>query len=382
MPVLTLPIHVLTDAPVFAVPGAGLLTNAPTPVLPGTATPGSVVQVFDNRNADGSARADPVTGAFAVALTTATPGIQQITASSAGPGIYSSLTSATVPLFELPAAVNGVSSTDLATVDVACVLGRGFALQFTSGTEAVQFLDGTLSVGPDTDAAYVARLYQGLFGAVPDSGNLSVWTNYLAAGHSQTDVAAGFLAAPAAAPLAALSDAQYVQQVFAGLLGHAPTDAQLGAFTGVLANGASRAAVLAGIAGSPEAKSALAPQTSRLFVTDTATQTANDLFRVGLGHDATQAVVQSLGASLRAELTAPQLAREIASTPEFLGLHGGQSDSSYVTNLYTAGLGRAPTGPELSVDVGNLQSGVFDRSTLLTTVATSPEGIAHLTQPL
>ena len=93
-------------------------------------------------------------------------------------------------------------------------------------------------------------------------------------------------------------------------------------------------------------------------------------------------MVQNLGALVQAGLTAVQLAQDIASTPEFLGLHAGESDASYVTDVYSAGLGRAPTGSELSFDVGNLQSGAFDRSTILAAVATSPEGIAHLTQPL
>ena len=371
-----------TATPVISRPGGGLLTNLPSATLGGTAVPGASIALFDAGAAAGTATADATTGAWQAAVTLVGLGVQPVTAVATAGGLAPSLPSASVPVFALAAPVNGVSSADVASVDVASVLGTGFGLQFAGGTEAVQLLDGTLSVGPDTDAAYVGRLYVGLFGVVPDSANLSIWTNYMAAGHSQTDVAAGFLAAPASASLAALPDGQFVQQVFTSFLGHGPTPDQAVAFGGVLAAGASRASVLAGIADSPESKAALAPQTARLFATDTATQTVNDVFRAGLGHDATQPVVQSLGGSLQAGLTAVQLAQEIAGTPEFLGLHGGQSDASYVASVYTAGLGRAPSGTELGSVVGGLQAGVFDRATVLAAVATSPEGIAHLTQPL
>ena len=377
-----------TTTPVITT-GRGLLTNAPGPVLTGTAAPGAFINLYQTLLGSyggtalaGYGAADATTGAWEASLIGPAPGAQSVTAVATKQGFVASLPSAAIPLYEVAAPVNGVSSADVASVDVASVLGTGFSLQFTAGTEAVQLLDGTLSVGPDTDAAYVGRLYVGLLGIVPDSANLSIWTNYLAAGHRQTDVAAGFLAAPAAASLAALPDGPFVQQVFTGFLGHGPSAAQLGAFTGVLASGASRAVVLAGIANSPESKGALAPQTARLFATNTATQGVNDVFRAGLGHNATQPVVQGLGALLQSGLTAVQLAQEIATTPEFLGRHAGQSDAAYVTDVYSAGLGRAPTNAELGFDVGYLQAGVFDRGTILAAVATSPEAIAHLTQPL
>ncbi len=377
-----LPIHVLTNAPVISLPGNGLLTNAAAPLVTGTATPASEVHIYDGAAQAGIATADPSTGTWQSALSGVSAGFQQVTAMSSGPGEFSSLPSAAVNVFGLSAPVNGVSSVDVASVDIASVLGQGFGLQFVAGTEAVQLLDSTLSVGPDTDAAYVARLFQGLFGTVPDSSNLSVWTNYLAAGHSYTDVAAGFLQAPVAAAITALPDAGYVQQLFTGLLGRAPSASESGAYTAVLAAGASRASVLAGIADAPEAKVALASQTARLFVTDSAKQVVNNMFEAGLGHEATQPVVQGLAANIDAGLMAPQLAQEVASTPEFLGLHAGETNAAYVADIYTAGLGRAPTSAEVTFDVGNLESGVFSRSTILAAIANSPEAMAHLTHPL
>jgi hypothetical protein len=42
--------------------------------------------------------------------------------------------------------------------------GDQSALRFVAGTEAIVLVDGTLSVGPDTNEAFIDRLYEGLLG--------------------------------------------------------------------------------------------------------------------------------------------------------------------------------------------------------------------------
>ena len=307
----------------------------------------------------------------------------------------------------LPAPVNGVATIDLSSLDLAnLLLGSGVFLQpgamidvlsffgattgsvlggsgvfFQPGTEAVQLLDGVLSIGPDTNEAFLARLYVGLFGRAADSNGISYADALLQSGTSQSQVASDILATPAGtASFSGLSDPQFVTTLFQNFLGRAPSSTDLSVYTSALAKQASRGSITAIIATSAEAKVHLAGATAAVYVEQPTDAQAFQTYVTAFNGRPDVARVQFSAAELQGGLTPLQLAQQISITPEFVAQHAGQSNVDYVTSLYDAGLGRPPSGSELALDIGGLQSGAFTRDLILLQVASSPEAAAHLTR--
>jgi hypothetical protein len=75
-------------------------------------------------------------------------------------------------------------------------------------------------------------------------------------------------------------------------------------------------------------------------------------------------------------MTAAQLSRDLAGSPEFHALHDQQNDRDYVDSIYANGLGRQADAGGESYWVGTLQSGT-GRSDVLAAIAQSPEGHQH-----
>ena len=355
-----------------------LLTNTVTPTLVGMAAPGSVVTLQSNGLSVGSGVADTKTGAFSI--TPSSPlalGADTLTASAG-----SSAASNPVKLFVLPAPVNGVSTPDNGTLDIATVLGQGFNLQFVPGTEAVQLLDGTLSTGPDTNEASLARLYQGLLGRAPDSA-AGFADDQLAKGVTASQIATDFLATPEVQThFAGLDNTTFVTTIGQDLLGRALSPNDVSGFTGLLAAGTSRGVVLAGIANSTEAKTHFATVTSDVFIPRPTAAATFLMFETGLGREPDIAGAQfATNEVLQSGLTLQQVAQQITATPEFLADHANQSNSAYVASLYQAGLGR-PADAVGSALATALNNGQITRGDALSAIATSAEAAAYLTRSI
>jgi hypothetical protein len=261
---------------------------------------------------------------------------------------------------------------------------RGRCAKFTADTNAVTLTDGTLSVSPTTDIAFVARLYEGALGRAPDALGLGVENAQLAGGASHTAVASEFLTSPefAASKQANGSDTQFVTGLYQNELGRSPDQPGLAnALSGLQSGILSRADVLASIAASPEAEQHWAGMTSELWAPDPTASLVRSVYEAGLGRDAEDAGLKQWTSLLDAGLTAQDFVQDVAGTPEFQALHGGQTDQQFVTGLYQFGLGRAPDPAGLSTWVGDLQSGMT-RADVLLGFAASPEGLAHVPQAL
>ena len=112
----------------------------------------------------------------------------------------------------------------------------------------------------DANAAAVARLYDTVFGRLPDAGGEANWTAALAGGASLTQVAQGFVASTEfQATYGALSNDAFVTLLYQNVL-HRPPDAQgqLG-WTSSLSAGHSRAEVVVGFSESLEHVGTTAP---------------------------------------------------------------------------------------------------------------------------
>jgi len=366
--------------PTLTTPGE--ITDTATPTITGTAAPGSQVSLFDGSTLVSTATADG-SGNFAATLSgglaLGNNSLTATAANAAGP----SAASAAVGIFDVgtPGA-NGVVSTDFTSLQLGTLLGQGDQLAFIGGPEAVTLVDGTLSVGPDTNEALIQRLYEGLLGHPGDTAGLSFWDSSLST-VSPSAVAADFLTSPEyLADHGTLSNAAFVDSLYHGFLGRAP-DASGDAFwTGLLDNGASRADVVIGFDQSAEAKAHLAETTSQVWVPNAGGTLAEEVYQTGLDRPVDPNGLAFVQSSLAQGATSLQIVQGIVASPEFQALHGAQSNAAFVTSLYQDGLGRAPDPSGDSFYTGLLNSGAGTRADVLLDIATSPEAAAHLTANL
>lgn len=278
-----------------------------------------------------------------------------------------------------PPDANGVIHTTLSSTDLAQVLqGNQSSLKFVAGTESVALVDGTLSVGSDTNEAFIARLYQGLFGRAYDANGLSGWDSMISA-MGKTAVAQAFIDSPeyqAAHP--GQDNGTFINSLYQSMLGRAADPAGLNGWTQALANGESRGAMAAAFADSPEAKNDWSGVTSAgVFAHDPDAAIVREDYLAAFGREAEAGGLSGWTNLLKNGLTPSALALGLAGSPEFQSLHGQQTDTQYVDSLYVNGLGRQaePAGEAGWVNI--LQSGA-SRGDVLAAIAQSPEGQQHL----
>jgi len=287
-----------------------------------------------------------------------------------------------VVLDVLPAAVNGIITTDLSSADISAGLAYGSRFTFINPTEAVLLTDSTLSVGPDTTEATIQRLYEGLLGRGSDTGGLSGFDAQLTSGISKATVASEILSSPEyMATHGTQSNDQFVENLYEIMLGRSADPGGAALWTGQLGGGASRGDVAVAIADSPEAKSRLGATTAQLYVPNAAGTLAHELYKTGLGREVELDSLANFKAAYATQ-TPAQFAAAIAGSPEFINDHIGQNNAAYVSNLYQDGLGRAPDAGGSALWTGQLDSGIATRSDVLLSIAASSEGAAHLTHNL
>jgi hypothetical protein len=276
-----------------------------------------------------------------------------------------------------------VVDTSFTSLQLGTLLGQGDSVAFVGGTEAVTLVDGTLSVGPDTQEATLQRLYEGLLGHPGDTAGLSFWDAALTSGASASSVAASFLASPEyQADHGTLSNAAFADSLYEGFLGR-PADASGGAFwTGLQDNGASRADVVIGFDQSAEAEAHLASATSQVWVPNAGGMLAEEVYQTGLDRPVDPSGLAFVQSTLAQGATPLQIVQGIVASPEFQALYAAQSNAAFVTSLYQDGLERMPDAAGDSFYTGLLNSGTGSRADVLLDIATSPEAAAHLTANL
>ena len=151
----------------------------------------------------------------------------------------------------------GLLASGTSRIDVAV----SFALSPENQAQIATALQGGVFV-PDTDASNIARLYHGLLDRAPDAAGLQYWEGLAHAGTPLTTIAASVLASAEYAGLhpAVQTDLAYIGDLYAEALGRPVDTAGEAHWTGLLAQGATRADVAVGIVESPEAQMHLAGQ--------------------------------------------------------------------------------------------------------------------------
>ena len=271
-----------------AVGSAFVLDDAAASITGHVAAGASVVLRVDG-GVIGTATADAA-GVWNAALGTLSAGAHVVTASSNG----SATAAPTLSLYQLATPdANGISTPDIDARTLNMLHNSGFGAHFTSNTEAVRLVDGTLNLGPDTNQAFAARLYLGLLGRMPDSGGMAAMLD--AGTLSKSAMSAAVLGSGEFAALhPATDDADFVQSLYAGMLGRNATSTELSGWATTMATaGATRANIAAQIADTAEAKTHWAAQTTDVWMPDPNAALVDRLYMAGLDRAPEMTAVQA-----------------------------------------------------------------------------------------
>ncbi len=153
-------------------------------------------------------------------------------------------------------AISGGTGNDLIVAGSGgSVIHAGTGNDVIYGGNATRARPADVNAGDASNAAYVERLYNGGLGREADPGGFAGHTQALeAATKKRVDVAADFLnSAEWQGHYGTQTDAQFVTSVFVNFVGRPPGASELSQFTGALANGQTRAAILENVADSSQA---------------------------------------------------------------------------------------------------------------------------------
>ncbi|EJN18773.1 hypothetical protein PMI35_05961 [Pseudomonas sp. GM78] len=195
----------------------------------------------------------------------------------------------------------------------------------TSSVEFISFDNNESIVVASTDEEAAAlRLYNGLLGRDADANGAEAWSN-AASGTALTDIAQGFLNS---SEFQNNMNSEFIQSVYSTLLGRDADAGGEAAWLNLLANGTSRADVIAGLSNSDEGKAASASASDTDYV--------KALYTSVLGREADDAGLENWVAALSAGADRASVAQSISSSNE----SNAKSTSDFIDQLYSNALGR------------------------------------------
>jgi Domain of unknown function (DUF4214)/Bacterial Ig-like domain len=306
--------------------------------LSGTGDASAALTLAEAGTTLGSAAANS-SGTWTIKLPVLSVGSHGIIASETDTAGNTGTATLGVTVFAVPAPVDGVSTADLSSSDLARLLQTNSYPQLAYGTEALVLADGILSIGADTNEAFVTRLYEGLLGRAPEANGLSSWDTLLRT-CSKAAIAQAILgSAEYQTTHTEKDDTQFVIELYQKMLGRSAEPAGLSGWTHVLAAGMSRGDVAAGIVDSPEAKLYWSGVTSQgVFAYDPNAAIVREDYHTAFSREAETDGLTGWTNLLKNGVTPTQLAQDLIMSPEFQALHALQSDAQYVESLYEAGL--------------------------------------------
>jgi hypothetical protein len=231
----------------------------------------------------------------------------------------------------------------------------------TSSVEFISFDNNESIVAASTDdEAAALRLYNGLLGRDADAGGAEFWGN-VASDTSLTDIAQGFLGS---SEFQNNLNSEFVQSVYTTLLGR---DADAGgqeAWLNLLANGGSRADVIAAVTNSDEGQAASASADNSDYV--------KALYTSVLGRDAEDAGLDYWVAALTNGADRASIAQVITGSDE----SNANSTSDFIDLLYNNALGRTADADGKAFWTQGMEQGLTQTDIAIAIVG-SEEGVDH-----
>jgi hypothetical protein len=228
--------------------------------------------------------------------------------------------------------------------------------------DVMQFQDGTALFDPTGTAENVSRLYQAALGRAPDAAGLQAWTGLIdGSSVPLADVATDFTTSPEFMhDYGALTDPQYVTQLYQNVLGRAPDPEGAAAWDNALADGESRGSVLVGFAESQENKADTISSAG-----DQDNGEVYRLYQTTLDRAPDTAGLNSWSEALGSGTPLTQIAQNFMNSTEFQQKYGGLSASDFVSTLYENALGRAADPAGLQAWTNILQQGGSEASVVI-----------------
>ena len=243
--------------------------------------------------------------------------------------------------------------------------------------EALRFREGTLIFDLDSAASQVTRMYDTVLQRLPDGAGLDLWVDLLTGGGGTLkQVANGFLnSAEFHAATGSLSNADYVEYLYAHALGRASDAAGKSHWVGQLDSGAAdRADLLIGFSESQEHRNLTADVTALgYFDTDDAYQAVALLYDSFAGRQPDAAGLMHWGELIRTgAMTLGQVADQFAASAEFSNATAGMTNAELVDFMYLNTLDRAADEAGHAHWTNQLDNGM-DRGDLLIAFSQSEE---------
>jgi hypothetical protein len=229
---------------------------------------------------------------------------------------------------------------------------------------------GTVSAGvftPNNDAAEVARLYYGLLNRAPDAGGLQGFTNALENGASLPQLAQSILGSPEYQTTSiGQSNASFVQSLYSTALGRSPDAPGFQSWENALNTGTlSRADVVNGFLASTEFQSDTAGQSDATYI--------NEVYEVALHRAAETQGLAGWEAALSNGMSRTTFDQLVVGSPEFQSSIAESAAAAFVGTLYEQALGRPPEPQGLQGWTSALVSGNLNNVGVAIGIAESPE---------
>ncbi|MFY0681573.1 MAG: DUF4214 domain-containing protein [Thalassovita sp.] len=247
--------------------------------------------------------------------------------------------------------------------------------------------DGFLPAYAPEIAAGIEALYVAAFGRSADAQGMANWgLQVLSEAADLQDIAAGLTGSVEFARGAgALSNADFVQNLFSVALGRNASSQTQAHFTGALEAGLSRADILASVVFSPEAEERSDGALSQWSEAYAQPQTQDwvgqvvRLYQTAFDRLPDAEGLRTWVTALSEGMALTDVAHALADSREGLSLVEGEQGDPVIQSLFHNGLGRAASLHEESTfSIGHLAPQRIDAGTILHIVAHSAEASEHL----
>lgn len=230
----------------------------------------------------------------------------------------------------------------------------------TSNVEFISFDNNESIVVASTDEEATALRLFGLLGRDADVVGAEDWANAVS-DTALTDIAQGFLDST---EFQNNMNSEFIQSVYTTLLGRSADAEGEGNWLSLLANGASRADVIAGLANSDEGKAAMANTDDTDFV--------KALYTSVLGREADDAGLDNWVSALTAGADRASIAQGFTDSLE----SSTKSTSDFIDELYNNALGRDADAEGKATWTTALENG-YTQAEVAIGIVGSDEGVAH-----
>jgi uncharacterized protein YkwD len=268
--------------------------------------------------------------------------------------------------------------------DVAeVVIGGGGSDVLTDAAGRCILIGDGFVAGHFDEADAVFRMYAAALGRAPDLQGYDAWTQRMVLGLSEEELAAAFTdSLEFLRDSGGLADAAFVEQLYMTVLERAPDAGSATAWAGRLADGMTRAEVVAGFAGSQEFIARTRDEADRFAAQADPAQWVDDVFglyRALLGRDPDDGGLVAWSGELARGSSYLDIVERFIASPEFQTVYGAQDDAGFIALLYGNVLGRAPDPMGLESWTGRLEAGAA-RAEIVGGFLQSPE-FADISDP-